>query len=478
MWTIGRGNIAVSPLAASAYTEADFKSCAIDRQPEKFDVVTSIEWKPAPEYLQCCPLQPGEDFVQNGECFQEKWDRFGKNVPRWTAAAVAAMVKGSQTGKRDSEAAKDIEPKEDASNDTVPAQDGMYSDTDTLLQTGHIVTTTSHFAGTSAVIVFAVVGFVGLANGNVAAGGVYLAIGFWMVMSALMNVLNKTCTLLVHCPFTLVLIQMLVAILLYARTSLKGVRQSDLWRWSALSVLFGVMLCSSMFAFMHSSVTYLLVMRGCLPLFTIPLEKALLPNSAPITASMMSSLAFVAMGAVLYAHFTPAGHGTTSTGLLWILINCVATVTHRVLERMLLTSDMRLSFEAMTLINNVIPLLPVALLAWGTGETHHWPEYWHLLHSPMAIAVLSCSGIVGLCLGQSSIMVQKAVTATSMMVLQTTNKMGIIAAAMFFFNDRFTLTSFVGCVLSMVGCAAYGMAQRSAMQASLEHRPLLPKYVT
>jgi len=75
-------------------------------------------------------------------------------------------------------------------------------------------------------------------------------------------------------------------------------------------------------------------------------------------------------------------------------------------------------------------------------------------------------------------MVQKVVTATSMMVLQTTNKMFIIVAAMFFFNDRFTLTSLIGCGLSLAGCAAYGMAQHSAVQASVEHKPLLPKYVT
>jgi len=387
-----------------------------------------------------------------------------------TGADVAAMSDNNNNINVNEEAI------DDAQNDLAPEQDGTNSDDDTFFQTGHIVIKPSRFAGTTALIVVAVICFASLANGNVAAGGVYLAIGFWMVMSALMNVLNKKCTLLLHCPLLLVLIQMLVAILLYARTSLKGMNQSDLWRWSALSVLFGLMLCSSMFAFMHSSVTCLLVMRGCLPLFTIPLEKAILPSSAPVTVSMMSSLAFIASGAVLYARFTPAGQGTTSTGLLWIFINCVATVTHRVLERMLLTSDMKLSFEAMALINNVIPLLPVALLAWGTGETQHWPEYWHLLHSPMAISVLACSGVVGLCLGQSSIMVQKAVTATSMMVLQTSNKMVVIGAAMFFFNDRFTLTSFLGCALSIVGCAAYGMAQHSAMQASVENRPLLPKF--
>merc|ERR1719253_698786 len=103
-------------------------------------------------------------------------------------------------------------------------------------------------------------------------------------------------------------------------------RKSDLWRWCALSVLFGLMLCSSMFAFTHSSVTCLLVLRNCLPLFTLPLEKAILPSSVPTSGAMVFSLAVIACGAAMYARFAP-GHLTSSTGLLWILINCVVTVT-------------------------------------------------------------------------------------------------------------------------------------------------------
>merc|ERR1719408_530690 len=103
----------------------------------------------------------------------------------------------------------------------------------------------------------------------------------------------------------------------------------------------------------------------------------------------------------------------------------------------------------MTLIYNVIPLLPVSALVWATGEYQKWRQYKHLLHEPMAIAVLICSGIVGLCLGQSGIMVQKGVTATTMMVLQTTTKLFVIVAAMVLFHDRFTTTSFMGCLLSL-----------------------------
>jgi drug/metabolite transporter (DMT)-like permease len=190
---------------------------------------------------------------------------------------------------------------------------------------------------------------------------------------------------------------------------------------------------------------------------------------------MILSLFTIAAGAALYARFS--GNSTTHTGLVWILVNCVVSVIHRVLERYMLTSDMKLSFEAMTLINNVIPLVPVGALAWATGEVQQWPEYAHLMREPMALAVLACSGIVGLCLGQSSIILQKCVTATTMMTLQTTNKLVIIVAAMFIFSDRFTPKSLLGCMLSLLGCAAYGVAQRAASQASDEHKSPLPTVV-
>merc|ERR1719265_87082 len=122
----------------------------------------------------------------------------------------------------------------------------------------------------------------------------------------------------------------------------------------------------------------------------------------------------------------------------------------------------------MTLLNNVVPLVPVAVLAWATGETLEWSNYGHLFHSPFALAIISCSGVVGLCLGQSSIMVQACVSATSMTVLQTMNKLFIILAAMLVFQERFTPLSCIGCALSLLGCVAYGMAQQAAKQSSSE----------
>jgi len=491
MWNIGRGKIAVSPKAGSSYNEAEFKSCALDSQPTEFDSDSAISWAAAPKKVTCCPLARGEDKVDFHQCEMEDWNRFNSSVPRLHSNTSAYLSQGEWSGDPNDD---DWRGGDDEEGDSAALEESFlqiqdsiekHSSKSTSFGKGGLDSTQNiahawHWSGASALVALVVGAYLSLSvagKETVEGKQVYAAILFWMTMSFFMNLLNKQCTVILRCPFTLVLIQMCVSIIMLARTSfqLSAVRKEDLWRWCALSVLFGMMLCSSMFAFTHSSVTCLLVLRNCLPLFTLPLEKAMFPESVATSAHMVAPLFAIAIGAALYARFSP-GYATTSTGLVWIVINCIVTVIHRVLERYVLTSDMKMSFEAMTLINNMIPLLPVGMLAWATGEVDQWPHYTYLLHSPLPIAVLACSGIVGLCLGQSSIMVQKCVTATTMMVLQTTNKFFIILAAMFFFHDRFTPMSFIGCGLSLLGCAAYGMAQHSAKQAAKELQSLLPDW--
>lgn len=292
---------------------------------------------------------------------------------------------------------------------------------------------------------------------------------FWMSMGLLMNLLNKQCTIFLACPILLVIIQMLVTVLLMSWTPLSGVRMEDLWRWCILALVLASAIVSSMFAFTYSSVTCLLILKNCQPILTLLLENLVLAKAPPMSLCILMSLLSIAVGAYMYAHFSPGG-SITMHGLGWILINLFAIVIHRVSERHLLTSDIKLSFEVMTLINNAVPLVPLGVLAWATGETQNWHKYLHLTHSPMAIAVITCSGIAGLCLGQSSIMVQACVSATSFSVLQCLTKVLIILAAMLIFHDHFTPLSCFGCVMSLIGCAAYSMAQQAAKQASEEHK--------
>jgi len=450
MWKIDRGKILVSPGAASAYNDRDFNRCAAGRQPTSFDSPSAISWQPAPEMVVCCQLYEGKDFVDWDGCYWDVWARLERYKESDSVAASFLNTDLLESSRPRTGHAGSISAGAGQSN--VQTRSQLVSGT----------------VSASALVIFILSAVMHLRSlkgsiKEVKEKHTNTLFAFWMCMSLLMNLLNKECTVLLSCPFTLVMIQMLVTICLLACTPLSGIRIEDLWRWCVLALLFGLMLVSSMFAFTYSSVTCLLILRNCQPILTLFLENAVLSRAPPISFHIVMSLLSIAVGAYMYSHFAP-GYSTTTHGLGWILINCLATVTHRVLERHLLTSDMRLSFEAMTLINNVVPLVPVSVLAWTTGEIQKWPNYAHLMSSPMAIAVIACSGIVGLCLGQSSIMVQACVSATSMTVLQTLNKLFIIFAAMIVFNERFTPLSCIGCTLSLIGCAAYGVAQQAARQ--------------
>ena len=223
-----------------------------------------------------------------------------------------------------------------------------------------------------------------------------------------MNLLNKQATVLLACPFGIVLIQTVMAasVMVPHFKELKTADPTSIYKWCALSLVFATMLLSSLFAFSHASISALLVLRNCLPLFAVPAELLFIPTSQTPTVSVIASLFIISGGTFVYAFFSP--HPISGKGVVWIVINCIASVFNRVVERRLLISpDMKLSVEAMTLINNAVPIVPILALAYATGETEQWGKYAGVLMDPMALLVLSSSSLVGLCLNQSSLLVQK-----------------------------------------------------------------------
>jgi len=99
MWNIGRGRIAVSPLAASSYSDAGFKKCALRKQPIDFDTSSAISWAPAPKMSSCCPKDRGEDVINYRDCFNEDWNRFNNSVPRLNSSTSAYISLGAYAGE-------------------------------------------------------------------------------------------------------------------------------------------------------------------------------------------------------------------------------------------------------------------------------------------------------------------------------------------------------------------------------------------
>jgi len=99
MWNIGRGRIAVSPTAASSYSDAGFKKCALRKQPTDFDTSSAISWAPAPKMSSCCPKERGEDVINYHTCFNEDWNRFNNSVPRLNSSTSAFISLGAYAGE-------------------------------------------------------------------------------------------------------------------------------------------------------------------------------------------------------------------------------------------------------------------------------------------------------------------------------------------------------------------------------------------
>merc|ERR1740117_2093375 len=102
-----------------------------------------------------------------------------------------------------------------------------------------------------------------------------------------MNVVNKLAVTVCPLPFTLLVTQMTIAVVLVL--SIFGWRDllSELyhkkkivWQWALLTLPFAGMLITSMLAVQAGSVTFLLVSRNLLPLVSLFAERFFLPSSA------------------------------------------------------------------------------------------------------------------------------------------------------------------------------------------------------
>lgn len=98
---------------------------------------------------------------------------------------------------------------------------------------------------------------------------------------------------------------------------------------------------------------------------------------------------------------------------------------------------MDISKAGITLINNLVGLVPVGLAAYAKGEFHKLPlVYGTLSHWDKFYIAMTC--VIGLSISYTSIWAQSLISATSFLVMINANKFVIIAieaaAALLIFN--------------------------------------------
>lgn len=229
-----------------------------------------------------------------------------------------------------------------------------------------------------------------------------------------------------------------------------------------LTIFFAGGLITSILALKTGSVTLLLILRNLMPLCSLLVERQLLPLSStrPITLESVLALTLLASGTALYA-FRYMTNGGATHALGWIVLNIVTMVSYRLAERRVLWDMPRaLSFGALNLMQNFFGLIPVVILFFAWGEHRTLSEHSYLLkldhwRDPMTSVCILFSGSAGVALGYYSTMLQKEVTATTMLALQSIMKVAVIFLAMVVLHEHLGHWSAIGCGISLVGGAWY-----------------------
>jgi drug/metabolite transporter (DMT)-like permease len=279
----------------------------------------------------------------------------------------------------------------------------------------------------------------------------------YIFASLAMNVLNKKAAKAFEGTCLLVIIQMLVSIVVIIcmeYDKMKLDKWADFMKWLIVPFAFAGMLGTSMFAFKEASLTTILIVRNILPILTFGFEKALFNQPESVCWKVVMSLVVTLAGSVLYGFVDVSA---TNLGKVLILVNCGFTIVDRLVQAKLLkgNKDFSISIAMCMLLNNALGIVPMVILAMVTGEVTHWG---HSLASANLDTwfLVVMSGLCGASLGYVGLRTQQLMSGTTVLVMQNFNKLLIISLGMFLFHEHMTALSLLGCLVSLLGCFAYG----------------------
>lgn len=247
--------------------------------------------------------------------------------------------------------------------------------------------------------------------------------------------------------------------------------------WLFVPGLFSAMLISSFYVYEYISLSLLTVVRNLAPLIALPVECMVMPTSKrpTISASVVISILIMLTGALVYV----GGLKEVSViGICFAVLNMGLAVTERMTSRRLLSEECKdLDLKVCTLVNNALGMIPTLALAFITQETAQalQPEKAANWLDPRVLVVLLMSGAIGIGIGYFGFACQKAMTATSFMVLQNISKVAVVSMGILIFADPIKSPfAVVGLLLSLSGSALYGKSQ---MEATAESKKLLEEPV-
>jgi len=287
-----------------------------------------------------------------------------------------------------------------------------------------------------------------------------LAAFSFSVTSISMHTLNKAVVSFTDMPSTITGIQMLFAAAVLMAVQYRELLEAprgQMLRWCLVPFAYFAMLNSSLIGFNHVSLTLMTVFRNLAPLVMMAVETVIMePEHRPsVSTPILCSIGVMVIGALLFS-WKDEAFSWFGVGL--VLLNTILAILKSILERRLLVQECKdLKTSTCMFINNSLGLVPTFIMMIMTHEVEAFQEHALVWHDPAVIALVIMSAFMGLFIGLSAIMCQRAMTATSFQVLTNASKVAVVFLAVHVFGDDMGSYSHkVGMFLSISGSFAYG----------------------
>jgi len=248
----------------------------------------------------------------------------------------------------------------------------------------------------------------------------------------------------------------------------------DLFRWCMVVPFYCGMLLTSILALKTAPMSLVIVLRNTSPLGTLVIER-FYPEPLRISSFMLGSIFLMIAGGVMYVTQLPQENWQ---GIGWVFLNSGIAVVDRLLQRLLLSKEqcpVDISKTGITLINNLVGMLPVGIAAYATGEIEKLPlVYGTLSHWDKFYICMTC--IIGLTISYTSIWAQSLISATSFLVMINANKFLIIGIEAFGMHSKaLNHIQIFGASLTILGGVLYGRSRQAIELEAEERKSLLPR---
>jgi drug/metabolite transporter (DMT)-like permease len=184
---------------------------------------------------------------------------------------------------------------------------------------------------------------------------------------------------------------------------------------------------------------------------------------------MIISLMVSLLGMGMYIFTMDFNEGNLA-GIGWALANNVFAVVDRLLQRLMLAKDqdpVDMSKTGVTLLNNILGVIPLVFAGLLTGEFSQVPEAFQSMDSVKLFWLIS-SCFVGAGVSYTGVWVASLISATSFLVLINANKFFIIFLEVVVMKSKeLSFWQVIGATTSILAGIAYGKA-RDALHAAEE----------